>query len=149
MPAWDSLSELERLRQEMDRVFQGAAGGLPRGLSFLPGAGARQYPRVNLAEAGENYVLEALAPGVDPATLDVTVKGDTLTISGEKKAPEGVKAEAFHRTERSAGRFARTVELPGEVDADKVKAAYVDGIIQVTLPKAEKTRPKRVEIAVG
>lgn len=149
MTMWDTFSELERLRREMDRVFQGAAGGLPRALSFLPGAAARQYPRVNLAEAGESYLLEALAPGVDPASLEVTVKGDTLTISGEKKAPEGVRAEAFHRTERSAGRFTRSVELPGEIDADKVKAAYADGIIQITLPKAEKARPKRVEIAVG
>jgi HSP20 family protein len=149
MPVWDSFSELERLRREMDRVFQGATGGLPRALSFLPGAGARQYPRVNLAEEGEHYLVEALAPGVDPATLEVTVKGETLTISGEKKAPEGVKPEAFHRSERSAGRFARAIELPGEIDADKVKAGYLDGIIQVTLPKAEKAKPKRVEIAVG
>lgn len=148
MPMWDSFSELERLRREMDRVFQGT-GALPRALSFLPGAGARQYPRVNVAEEGDHYLVEALAPGVDPATLEVTVKGETLTLSGEKRAPEGVKAEAYHRTERSAGRFARGVELPGEIDAEKVTAAYADGIIKVTLPKAEKARPKRVEIAVG
>lgn len=149
MPSWDPFGELERLRREMDRVFEGAAGDASRSLAFLPGLAARHHPHLNVAEIGEEYLVEALAPGVDPSTLDVNVQGTRLTLSGEKKPPEGIKAEAFHRTERSAGRFTRTVDLPADVDPDKVTASYSDGVLQVRLPKAESAKPKRIEIAVG
>lgn len=148
MPMWDALTELQRLRREMDRLFEGAAEGLDRPLSFLPGLAARQHPRLNVAEAGDDYLVEGLAPGVDPATLEVTVKGNVLTLFGEKKAPAGVKPEAYHRSERSAGRFTRSVELPAEVDPDKVKASYADGILQLRLPKAETAKPRRIAISV-
>ncbi|MBI5444173.1 MAG: Hsp20/alpha crystallin family protein [Deltaproteobacteria bacterium] len=149
MPSWDPFRELERLRSEMDRIFENVLPAGTQRLSFLPGLGARQYPRVNVAEDGNDYLVEALAPGVDPSTLDVSIKEGVLTLSGEKKAPEGVKADAYHRSERSAGRFVRSVELPAEIDAEKVKASYVDGILQVRLPKAERAKPKRVEISVA
>jgi HSP20 family protein len=149
MTVWDPLRELERLRRDMDRIFEGVAPARSWALGFLPGTGARQYPRVNIAEQGDGYMVEALAPGVDPASLDLSVKDNVLTISGEKKAPEGVRPEAFHRSERSAGRFVRAVELPAELDAEKVKAAYADGILRVTLPKAEQAKPRRIEIELA
>ncbi|MDW7710633.1 MAG: Hsp20/alpha crystallin family protein [Deferrisomatales bacterium] len=146
MAAWDPLRELERLRREMDRIFEGVSPARTWSLGFLPGTAARQYPRVNIAEDADGYVVEALAPGVDPTTLDLSVKDNVLTISGEKKAPEGVRAEAFHRSERSAGRFVRAVELPDDLNAEQVKAAYTDGILRVNLPKAEQAKPRRIEI---
>ena len=151
MTVWDPFrfQELHRLRRDMDRWFDAAAPQRGWPLGFLPGTGARQYPRVNLAENAEGYLAEALAPGVDPASFDVSVKDNVLTISGEKSAPPGVASDAFHRTERSAGRFSRSVELPAEVDAEKVSAAYRDGILTVTLPKAPEARPRRIDIAVA
>jgi HSP20 family protein len=149
MPTWDPYGELERLRREMDRVFESASPGGPRTVSFLPGAGARQYPRVTVSEVGDGYLIEAAAPGVDPATLDVSLKDNVLTLAGEKRPPQGVKAEAFHRTERAGGRFVRNIELPEEVDPDRVKASYTDGVIQVSLPRSEKAKPRRIEIAVS
>lgn len=149
MATWDPYRELERLRAEMDRIFESAAPARTWTLGFLPGTSARQYPRVNIAEGQDGYVVEALAPGVDPATLDLSVKENVLTISGEKKAPEGVRPEAFHRSERSAGRFVRAVELPADLDPEKVKAAYADGILRVTLPKAEQAKPRRIEIELA
>jgi len=149
MAVWDPFRELERLRREMDRIFEGAAPARNWTLGFLPGLGARQYPRVNVAEVGDDYVVEALAPGVSPETLEVSVKENVLTISGEKRAPEGVKPEAYHRSERSAGRFVRAVELPAELAQDKVKAAYTDGILRVTLPKAEQVKPRRIDVQVS
>ncbi|MFU8857800.1 MAG: Hsp20/alpha crystallin family protein [Deferrisomatales bacterium] len=146
MAAWDPLRELERLRREMDRIFEGVSPARTWSLGFLPGTAARQYPRVNIAEDADGYVVEALAPGVDPTTLDLSVKDNVLTISGEKKAPEGVRAEAFHRSERSAGRFVRAVELPDDLNAEQVNAAYTDGILRVNLPKAEQAKPRRIEI---
>jgi HSP20 family protein len=149
MPSWDPFGEIERLRREVDRVFGGLAGDASRSLTFLPGIAARQHPHLNVTEIGDEYLVEALAPGVDPSTLDVSVQGNRLTVSGEKKPPEGVSPEAFHRSERSAGRFVRTVDLPADVDPNKVKAGYADGVLQVRLPKAETAKPKRIEIAVG
>lgn len=149
MPSWDAITELERLRREMDRLFESVTPSGPRGGIFLPGAGARQYPKVNIHEVSEGFVIEAAAPGVDPATLDVSLKENVLTISGEKRPPEGVRPESFHRTERAGGRFVRSIELPEDIDAEKVKATYVDGVIQVRLPKSERAKPRRIDIAVG
>ena len=149
MAFWDPLRELEQLRREMDRISESVVPSRPWTVGFLPGRGARQYPRLNVAETAEGYVAEALAPGIDPQTLDLNVKENVLTIAGEKSAPEGVKAEAVHRSERSAGRFVRTLELPAEIDADKVKASYSDGILRVVLPKAEQTEPRRIDVEVG
>ena len=149
MAVWDPFRELERLRHEMDRIFESVMPSRSWALEFLPGTGARRYPRVNVAEQDDQYIVEALAPGVDPYSLDVNVKENVLTISGEKKAPEGVRPEAYHRNERSAGRFVRSLELPADIDAEHVKAVYADGILQVVLPKAEEARPKRIEIEVG
>jgi HSP20 family protein len=151
MTVWDPFrsNELHRLRREMDHLFSGVAPHRGWPLGFLPGAGARQYPRVNLVETAEGFLAEALAPGVDPGSFDVSVKDNVLTISGEKVAPQEVASDAYHRTERSAGRFTRSLELPAEVDVDKVTAAYREGILLITLPKAPAARPRRIDIAVA
>lgn len=149
MDVWSNFSELERIRREMDRIFESVGPGAGRAAGFLPGAGARQYPRVNIAEGDEGYLVEASAPGVDPESLEVTLKDNVLTLAGEKRVPQGVKPEAFHRTERAGGRFVRSLELPEEIDGDKVKATYVDGVIQVVLPRSERAKPRRIEIGLG
>lgn len=149
MSAWDPLRELERIRREMDRVFEGAGPSRSWPSGFLPGTGARQYPRVNVSEGPEGFLVEALAPGVDPKTLDLSVKKNVLTISGEKKSPEGIKPEAYHRSERSAGRFMRTLELPTDIDGEKVRASYTDGILRVTLPRPEAAKPKRIQVEMA
>lgn len=149
MSVWDPFRELEELRREVDRAFEGhATGRRPRGwpTAFLPGYAARQYPLVNLAEDKENVYVEALAPGVDPKSLDITVQGTSLTISGEKPAPAGVPADAYHRSERSAGKFVRTVELPYPVDDAGIEASYRQGLLLVTLPKHAAAKPKQIQV---
>jgi len=147
MAAWDPFLELERLRREIDRAT-GEISSRPSGsrLAFLPGRGARQYPLVNVADDGEKFYVEALAPGVDPAKLDVTVVRQTVSIAGEKPGLPGVPPERVHRVERAAGRFVRTIELPAEVDASKVEAQYRQGMLLLTLPRAETARPRRVTV---
>ncbi len=147
MAAWDPFAEFDRLRQELDRAA-GRAGELRplRRLAFLPGRAARQYPLVNVHDDGENFYVEALAPGVDPAQLDITVVQNRLTISGEKRGPADITPERVHRVERAAGRFVRTVDLPVEVEADKVEAQYKNGLLKLTLPRAAATKPRRVSV---
>ena len=148
MSVYDPFRELERFRRESDRG--GGTGAEPAGrhwrLAFLPGRAARQYPLVNVHDDGETFTVEALAPGLDPAQLEVTVVRNTLTIAGEKPGPANVPPERIHRSERAAGRFVRTVELPTEVDADRVNAQYKNGLLKLTLPRAAASRPRRVTV---
>jgi HSP20 family protein len=117
---------------------------------FLPGRAARRYPLINMYEDTNHIYVEALAPGLDPAALDLAVIRNLLTISGEKRRhPEAIKPEAFHRSERAAGKFVRTIELPVDVDADQVKAEYKQGILKVTLPKAAAAKPKQINVQVA
>jgi HSP20 family protein len=143
---------LEALRRDIDRAFNNAgfANEPAFRTAFLPGRGARRYPLVNLSEDRDHIYVEALAPGIDPASIDLAVVRNILTISGEKRRhPENIKPEAFHRSERAAGRFVRTIELPIEVDIDQVKAEYRHGLLMVTLPKAEIAKPKKISVSVG
>jgi HSP20 family protein len=143
---------MEALRRDIERAFNniGFSNGPAFRTAFLPGRAARRYPLVNLAEDRDHIYIEALAPGVDPATIDLAVIRNVLSISGEKRRhPENIKPEAFHRSERAAGRFVRTIELPVEVDADRVKAEYKQGLLMVTLPKAEAAKPKQISVSVN
>lgn len=151
MAVWDPFRELETLRQEIDRAFEQAGlAPFPRWrLAFLPGRAARQYPLVNLHDDGENLYAEALAPGVEPDKFEVTAVGNTLTIAGEKPGLPDVAPERLHRSERAAGRFMRTVELPIEIAPDKVTARYRQGLLLLTLPRAEAARPRRIAIQAG
>ena len=118
--------------------------------AFLPGLGARRYPKINLYDDAENYYIEALAPGIDPSKIDASVTGKSITISGEKAPlPNGVTPESFHRSERATGRFLRTVELPGEIDSAKVNAEYKNGVLIVTLSKAESARTRSIDVKVA
>lgn len=151
MNHWDIFREVEDLRREMDRVFGslGLTVPFPRSV-FLPGRAARQYPLVNLSEDKDALYVEALNPGTDPNSLNVTVVRNSLTISGEKPAAHGdIKPEAYHRNERAAGKFVRTIDLPVEVNEKTVKAEYKEGILRITLPKAEKAKPKQVTVSVS
>jgi HSP20 family protein len=146
----DPFRDMEELRREIDRTFEDYWGSRPfrswRG-AFLPGRAARQYPLVNMYEDKDSFYVEALAPGLDRETIEVSIDRDVLVISGEKKAPPKVSAEAFHRSERSAGRFTRRVELTGTVDIEKVQADYANGLLVITLPKAPEAKPRQIPVS--
>jgi HSP20 family protein len=149
---WNPWHEIEALRRDIDRAFNnvGQTNGPNFRSAFLPGRAARQYPLVNLSEDRDHVYVEALAPGVDPATIDVAVVRNVLTLSGEKRRlPEDLKPEAIHRSERAAGKFVRNIELPIEIDSDQVKAEYNHGLLMVTLPKAAAAKPKQINVSVA
>jgi HSP20 family protein len=152
MAEWNPWQGLESLRHEVNRAFEdfGFRTEPFSRSAFLPGRAARRYPLINLHEDRDQVYVEALAPGVDPASLQLTVVRNTLTITGEKRRVSGeVKSEAFHRSERATGKFVRSIELPVEVDENTVKADYKNGLLVVTLPKAEKARPKQINVQVA
>jgi HSP20 family protein len=149
MAMWDPLQEIDSLRREIDRAFEEAGLG-PLGrrgrLAFLPGRAARQYPLVNIYDDGETFTVEALAPGLDPNKIELSVLRNTLTLAGEKLGPQNVAPERIHRVERAAGRFLRTVELPAEADPEKVTANYQNGFLVVRVPRAEAARPRKIAV---
>ena len=142
-PTWGlggAFEELERMRRQLDEVF----GGLERRPYRSPGAGV--FPLINLTEDKDNYYVRAELPGVKAGEIDISVTGNNLSLSGERKIPFEGENVRYHRREREAGTFNRVVSLPGEVDADKVEASHVNGILTVVIPKAEAAKPKQITV---
>ncbi|MDD2310156.1 MAG: Hsp20/alpha crystallin family protein [Desulfuromonadaceae bacterium] len=146
MASWDMLRELDNLRREVDEAFRGAGLGRPFGSTFLAPITTRRFPLVNFSEDDGNLYIDALVPGVDPKNIDLTVVGNGITISGERKPFEEQQGQIVHRCELGSGKFSRTSELPVDIDPDKIKAECKDGIMRVTLGKAERAIPRKIEI---
>ena len=152
MADWNPWQTLETLRREIDKVYNETDSRSEPFFrtAFLPGRAARRYPLINLYENTEAMYVEALAPGVDSETLNVSVVGNTVSITGEKRRVAGdVQPEAFHRSERATGTFVRHIELPSEVDENNVQADYKHGLLTVTLPKTVKAKPKQIAVQVS
>jgi HSP20 family protein len=152
MAQWNPFEDMQALRREIDRAFAdfGRGENPSHRVAFLPGIGPRQYPLINLFEDKDKVYVEALTPGVDPQSLNVTVLQNRLTLSGEKSPIGGdVKSEAFHRNERASGKFLRSLDLPVEVDDGNIQAEYKNGVLLVAIPKAEKAKPKRITVNVA
>lgn len=128
-------SEFVRMQQEMDRMFNTA---------FAPQR-SQVFPPVNIYDDGETFHVRAEIPGARKESLDITATGDTLTIRGERVVQSGREA-SYHRREREAGEFRRSVTLPVDVDTTRVQASYADGILEVKLPRAEAAKPRKVKI---
>lgn len=151
MATWDPF-DIESLQRQVNQAFERAGPQFPPTFrtAFLPGRAAREYPLINIYDDQNALYLEALAPGADPGSFNISVVRDTLTLSGEKpRAPGDVKAEAFHREERAAGKFVRNIALPVEIDDSKVKAEYKHGLLLITAPKSEKAKPKQISVQVA
>ena len=106
-------------------------------------------PMVDVTETKDEIVVRAEVPGMSREDITVTLQDNVLTLRGEKKQEKTEKEAAFHRLERSYGSFVRSFTLPTLVQADKVKAAYKDGVLTITLPKAEEVKPKEITVSVN
>jgi len=109
-------------------------------------SGAGAFPPLNVFSKADDIVIVAEAPGLKKDELDIQVKGRTIQISGAKSVAYGDQV-SLHRRERTIGRFSRSLTLPVEIDADKIKAEYRDGMLAVFLPRAEHDKPRSIKIA--
>lgn len=141
-PAADVFSELNRLQNVLDQVFRPAERSSIRALN------GANFPVLNVGTTPESIEVMALAPGLDPATLQLSVDRGLLVIAGERKSevPEDNDSVSVYARERFAGAFRRVVSLPDEADPAKVDATYRDGILRVTVAKRESSRPRRIEV---
>jgi HSP20 family protein len=139
---WEPLSELMSLREAMDRLFEESFVRPRAGLIPFGGTGLT----LDVYETDEALVVTTDTPGVKPEDLDISITGDVLTIKGETKMEEEVKRENYHRQERRYGAFSRSVTLPVPVDADQTEAKFKDGVLTLTIPKAEEAKPKVIKI---
>jgi HSP20 family protein len=140
---WMALDRWNNLRGELNSFFDmpfwsgfGRTGQLFTGWS----------PALDLYESGDHFVAIVELPGMRKEDIDISLHDGTLTISGERKG-ESTNGEKAQRTERYVGTFRRSIALPAHVDAGKVSATYQDGILKMTLPKAEEAKPKQIQVS--
>jgi HSP20 family protein len=138
---WDPFDDMRSLRQRMDRLFGDFA---PRVLTWEP---AELGFALDVYETDDALVVRGALPGVRPEEVDISVTGDVLTIKGETKSEEETKDGNYHRRELRYGSFARSIPLPTRVNHDKAEATFENGVLTVTLPKAEEVKPKSIKIA--
>ncbi|MGC9467642.1 MAG: Hsp20/alpha crystallin family protein [Anaerolineae bacterium] len=133
------LQEMERLRREMNRLF--SEWPLTGGLSAPP-----SYPAMNVWVSDEDAIVTAEVPGCDPENIDISVVGDTLVLKGDRPAEDLPEGATYHRRERACGSFSRSFRLPFEVNADEVGATFEDGVLHITLPRSEESKPRKITV---
>lgn len=143
LTAWPSFGELSILRSELGRLFEAPLNELARNSS------SRFGPALDIYEDKENFVVKANLPGMKKEDIDVSLHNGSLSISGERKNESKLENAEASRSERFFGQFQRTVELPAPVAADKITAQYHEGVLTVTLPKAEEAKPKQIDVQVN
>ncbi len=140
---WDPYRELTAMRQLIDRFFEDDFTRFPslweRRPETIPLA-------LDVAEKDDAFIIKASLPGVPAEDVEVTLTDNVLTIKGEIKEDKEIKEENYHLRERRFGTFMRSVTLPAPVDADKIEAVNENGVLTLTLPKAESVKPKRIEV---
>jgi len=138
--SWSAFDQLTNLRDEINRLFESpyANGGSDAFNAWAPA--------LDLYEDKDNLVLRAEVPGMKKEDIDISLHENTITISGERRNEKKYEGSETSREERVFGRFTRTLQLPKQVDTGKVKASYKDGVLTVTLPKAEEAKPRQIQI---
>lgn len=136
-------ADFERMRRELDALFQGT------GMESGGRAGGTVFPALNVSEDGGHLYVRAEIPGVPAGEVEIAIEGDTLTIRGERKTRAADEKRSYHRRELESGRFSRAITLPAKVQVDKIEAKAVDGIVTITLPKAEAVKPRQIKVNVG
>ncbi len=142
---WNPFREMIDIQHEMNRLFRDF---------FAEREGEREFarrlwrPPLDIVETNDNFAIHIELPGFEKDEVDISIFDNVLTVKGERKVAPLGEGETYLRQERPFGPFERTLRLNTEVKADEVKAAFNDGVLEVTIPKAEEVKPKKIEIAV-
>lgn len=143
---WDPASEFNTMRSLMDRFFEQGRGRLPfrMGEDLGPSSLA-----LDVIETGEDFVVKAAVPGIDPANVDISVEDDVLSIKGEFHQAEETNEDSYLRRELRFGSFQRTLRLPPTVDAERAHAKFEHGVLTLTLPKKPEARARSIKITTN
>jgi HSP20 family protein len=136
------LVEMEQLRRQMDAL----SGMFFREMPVRRVLSAGVFPQLNLTENKDNYYVRAELPGMKADELSIQIVDKTLTISGERKILNEGEKVRYHRRERDAGKFSRAIGLPGDINNDRIEAQMRDGLLTITIPKAEAAKPRQITI---
>ncbi|HVE15667.1 MAG TPA: Hsp20/alpha crystallin family protein [Chthoniobacterales bacterium] len=140
-PTFDSpFADFDSVRREMLRLLDAVAG------ETFGGAGAGVFPAVNITQDDDNFYVRAEVPGIRPTEISISAVRNRVALAGERKIQSEHEPASYHRRERAEGSFNRTVTLPTEVDTERVDAKYSDGILTLTLPKAEEAKPRQIAV---
>ncbi len=139
----DPLRDLVSLREAMDQLFEESVVR-PESGTLVPRSSG--LLAVDMYETSEDIVVKTAIPGVDPEDMDISITADTLTIKGEIRAEEGVREEDYVCRERARGLFSRSLQIPVSVEAGEAEAEFEDGILTLTIPKAEELKPKAIKV---
>ena len=144
---WDPFRELEDVSNRLNRIFGQSLARSESGQNML--AVADWAPSVDISETDSEYLIKGEIPGVKKEDVKVTIQDGMLTIQGERKQEKEEKGKKFHRIERSYGSFVRSFRVPDDADENSVKAEFKDGMLNVTLAKSAKAKPKAIEVSVS
>lgn len=140
---WQPPNEMVSLREAMDRLFDDrffaplhATGVLRESVDFP----------IDMYQTDDSVVVKATVPGVNPEDIDISITDNTLTIKGETKSEEEIKQENYYRRERRHGSFTRSMILPSSLQTENAEANFEDGVLTLTIPKAEEVKPKQIKI---
>jgi HSP20 family protein len=139
-------SDILNMQREINRMFDGFFRG--EGVDDTSLGASAWMPAVDIAEHDDEFVVKLELPGVAKDDVKITMQNNILTVRGEKKQEKESKSSNYHRVERSYGSFQRSFTLPATVKSEKIDATYKDGILSVTLPKAEEAKPKMIDVKV-
>ena len=145
MRRWDPFDDMGTLRRSMERLFDDV---------FTTGRPSREparlewEPAVEMVENDQDVVVRAELPNIDPKQVDITITDDAITLRGETKHEEEHKGQNYYRRELRYGSFTRTLPLATEVKSGEAKATYKDGVLEVRIPKSERTKPTSVKVQV-
>jgi len=140
---WDPFHDILSIKENFDRLLQDYFGGFGEKRSEEV-----WYPLIDIKETADEIVVAAEIPGMKKSDIKLTMSDDQLTIQGERKMEKEERNETYYRIERTYGKFKRVIKLPVPVDTQDISATYKDGILQIKLPKSEKSKAKKIAIEV-
>jgi HSP20 family protein len=132
---WNSLRQARNLQEHLDSL-----------LSVEDGASCPSFPFLRVWVSEHSALVEVEVAGVEPSEVELSVMNEALTLKGERGGEKLAEGETFHRQERGTGQFAKTIQLPFKIDAEKVEANFNNGLLSITLPRAEEDKPKKITV---